>query len=111
MVLGREWVAFNGPNPYNFIPFAFAPCFTFLSRFYALGYPDVLGDSQRYAEALFNARLNNIALMINPPKVKKSGTLMTPGQERYFPGATFQVHTTGNVKDDLNFQQQPGLHR
>ncbi len=98
-VLGREWVAFNGTNPYKFIPFAFAPCFTFLSRFYALGYPDVLESSQRYSEALFNSRLNELSLALNPPKIKKPGGLMTPASERYYPGATFQAN-----KDDLAFQ-------
>lgn len=105
-VLGREWVAYNGPNPYGFIPFAFAPCFTFLSRFYALSYPDVLGDSQRYAEALFNARLNELSLALNPPKVKKAGGLLTPASERYFPGATFQAT---NPKDDIAFQTPPSV--
>ena len=100
-VLGRDWVAFNGPNPYGFQPYFFAPCFTFLSRFYALGYPDVLEGSQRYSEALFNARLNELSLSLNPPKVKKAGGLMTPASERYYPGATFQVN---NPKDDLAFQ-------
>lgn len=100
-VLSREWVAFNGPNPYNFIPFVFAPCFNFLSRFYALGYPDVLENSQRYAEGLQNAHINELSLILNPPRVKKAGGLMTPAQERYYPGATFQVT---NPKDDMVFQ-------
>ena len=105
-VLGREWVAYNGPNPYGFIPFAFAPCFTFLSRFYALSYPDVLGDSQRYSEALFNARLNELSLALNPPKVKKAGGLMTPASERYYPGATFQAN---DPKNDVAFQTPPSV--
>lgn len=105
-VLGREWVAYTGPNPYGFIPFTFAPCFTFLSRFYALSYPDVLGDSQRYAEALFNARLNELSLALNPPKVKKAGGLLTPASERYFPGAVFQVN---NPKEDITFQPPPSI--
>lgn len=103
-ILGREWVAFNDPNPYGFIPFDFAPCFIFLSRFYAISYPDMLENPQRYSEALYNARLNELALSINPPKVKKQGGLLLPSQERYYPGQTFQVQ---NPKDDVLFPTVP----
>lgn len=105
-VLARDWVAFNAPNPYGFINYDFAPCFTFLSRFYALSYPDVLVDTQRYAEALCNSHLNELALALNPPKVKKSGGLMTPAQERYYPGQTWQVN---NPKDDMVFPTQSAI--
>ncbi len=99
-VLGREWVAYNGTNPYGFIPFCIAPCYTFLGRFYALSFPDVLGDAQQYISGLYNARLNGLALSLNPPRIKRAGSTMTPAQERWAPGT---VINTNNPKEDFVF--------
>jgi hypothetical protein len=85
-ILNREWVAYNEPNPYGFIPFCFAPCFPVLGRFYAMSYSDVLESKQRYIEALLNGHLDEVSLAITPPRVRKRGAVLTPAQQRWFPG-------------------------
>lgn len=115
-VLGRDWCAYNGPNPYGFLPFDFAPCFTVISRFYAMGYCDVLEGPQRYIEALYNARLDELSLSINPPRVKKLGSTTTPMQDRWAPGMVSSVNSpkddwvvqfpnnaTANIMSDIEF--------
>ena len=97
-VIGRAWVMYNEPNPYGFIPYFFAPCYEVPGRFYARGIADVQDSNQRYTEALFNARLDNVNLTLNPPRATTNGMLLTPAQQRWAPGQTFQVQ---NPKEDI----------
>jgi hypothetical protein len=85
-VLNREWVAYNEPNPYGFIPFCFAPCFPVIGRFYAMSFADILESKQRYIEALLNGHLDEVSLAIAPPRVRKRGSVLTPAQQRWHPG-------------------------
>ena len=84
--LNETHVALNIPNPFGFIPYVYAPCYQVLGRFYALGIPDVLRGNQRHIEALRNARLDEIALSLNPPRVRKAGQMLSPSQMRLRPG-------------------------
>lgn len=97
-VLNREWVAYNERNPYGFIPFCFAPCFPIPGRFYAMSYADVIENPQRYIEALYNGRLDELSLALRPPRVRKRGSIMTPAQTRWSPG---QVSEADNPKEDV----------
>ena len=97
-IIGRAWVMYNEANPYGFIPYFFAPCYEVPGRFYARGISDVQDSNQRYTEALFNARLDNVNLMLNPPRATTQGMLLTPAQQRWAPGQTFQVN---NPKEDI----------
>ena len=97
-VLGRSWVMYNERNPYGFIPYFFAPCYEVPGRFYARGIADVQDSNQRYTEALFNARLDNVNLTLNPPRATSHGMLLTPAQQRWAPGQTYQVQSP---KDDI----------
>jgi hypothetical protein len=97
-VMGRKWVMYNERNPYGFIPVAFAPCYEVPGRFYGLGIADVQEGNQRYTEALFNARLDNINLALNPPRAMRRGQILTPAQQRWSAGATYQVD---NPKEDI----------
>lgn len=97
-ILGRKWVMYNERNPYGFIPAAFAPCYEVPGRFYARGIADVQEGNQRYTEALFNARLDNINLALNPPRAMRRGQILTPAQQRWSAGATYQVD---NPKEDI----------
>lgn len=83
----REWVAYNEKNPYGFVPFCFAPCWPVPGRFYAMSYADVAENPQRYIEALYNSRLDGLALALRPPRVRKRGQILTPSQQRWAPGA------------------------
>lgn len=100
-VLNKEWVAFNGPNPYGFIPFAFAPCYTVPGRFYAQSIADVQENNQRYTEALLNGHLDELTLALHPPRVQKRNTLITPAQQKWRPGAVFSADS----KDDVSLLQ------
>lgn len=102
-VLGRQWVAFNEPNPYGFIPFCFAPCFPVPGRFYARSIADIQHWNQRYIEALLNARLDELTLALQPPRIQPRDAVLTPGQQRWRPGAVF---TSANPADFRLLQPQ-----
>ncbi len=101
-VLNRLLTVYNEINPYGFYPFAFAPCYIFPSRFYALSMADGLEGYQRYTEALLNARLDEVSLLVRPPRVMKRGLIMTPSQQKWAPGAVYQVD---NAKEDMQLLQ------
>lgn len=100
-VLNKEWVAFNGPNPYGFIPFAFAPCYSVSGRFYGQSVADVQENNQRYIEALINGHYDELTLQLHPPRLMKRSMNLTPAQQRWRPGAVF----SGDNKDDVNLLQ------
>jgi len=95
-VLNREWVALNITNIYGFIPYCSAPCFSLPGRFYAQSIADVQEGNQRYIEDLLNGRVDQQALNLFPPRAVKRGALMTPRQQRWGPGALYQL---GDSKD------------
>jgi hypothetical protein len=100
-VLNKEWIAYNGPNPYGFIPFAFSPCYIVPSRFYAQSIADVQENNQRYIEALLNAHYDELTLLLHPPRVQKRSTLLTPAQQKWRPGVVFSADN----KDDVSLLQ------
>lgn len=104
--INRQWVMYNERNPYGFIPFAFAPCYEVAGRFYAQGIGDVQEGNQKYTESLFNSRLDNINLALNPPRAMRRGQILTPAQQRWTAGATYQVD---NPKDDIRSLAPPDV--
>jgi hypothetical protein len=98
-VFNREWVAYNERNPYGFIPVCFFPCFPIPGRFYAMSYADIIESPQRYIEALYNARLDELSLALRPPRVRKRGAVLTPSQQRWSPGA---VQEADDPQKDIN---------
>ena len=106
VVLGREWVAFSGENPYGFIPFVFAPCYIAPGRFHALSLADVQQPNQMYVQALLNGHLDELALALHPPRALKQSTLLTPSQQRWRPGALFRVN---NPAEDMQVFQPAGV--
>lgn len=106
VVLGREWVAFSGENPYGFIPFVFAPCYIAPGRFHALSLADVQQPNQMYVQALLNGHLDELALALHPPRALKQSTLLTPSQQRWRPGALFRVN---NPAEDMQVFQPAGI--
>ncbi len=67
----RSWIAFQGPNPYGFYPFCVAPCFSVPYRFYSQAFSDIVEGPQQYAQALINARLDELSLLVFPPRYIK----------------------------------------
>lgn len=124
VVLNREWVAYVEKNPYDFIPFAFAPCYTVPGKFYSLAIPDVQEGNQRVIEALINGRLDEISLALHPPRVQSSKSNLTPAQQRFKPGAMFRVPdpkndvqllqptpVTTNVYDEIDYIERSAEKR
>ena len=97
-MFNRDWVAYNEKNPYGCYPFFFAPCFNVLGRFYGMAFSDVMGDYQRYIEALLNAHLDEISLSIHPPRVSQRGGNMTAQQTAWRPGLNMQVDDPKSVQ-------------
>jgi hypothetical protein len=58
--------------------------------------PDMQEYNQRYIEALLNARLDRIHLSLEPPRMVKRSSLLTPGNNRWHPGKMISVDS----KDD-----------
>lgn len=97
-IANRIKVLYNEPNPYGFINIAACPCFPIPGRFYAQGIADVQEGNQRYIEALLNARLDEVALTLHPPRAVKRGLLLTPAQTRWGVGQTVGVD---NPNEDI----------
>ena len=95
-VLGRQWVAYNQPNPYKFIPFCIAPCYIVPNRFYAQSVADVQEGNQRYTQALLNGHLDELSLQLHPPRTMPRASNLTPAQLKWKPGALYQID---NPKD------------
>jgi hypothetical protein len=92
VVLGRRMVIFNQENPYGCLPFAVIPCYPYPNRFAAQSYADILLSEQRVTEGLLNGRLNELSLILNPPRAMgDSYNNMTPAQESYRPGAVYRI--------------------
>lgn len=104
--LNRKVCIYNEANPYNFFPFAFAPYYIFISRFYGLSIADVQEGNQSYIEALINGRLDELSLAIRPPRIVKRGVLMTPSQQKWHPGMVFQAEDPKHME---LFQPQNAL--
>jgi hypothetical protein len=90
-VINRQWVMLNRPNPLRFIKFCFAPCYTFMGRFYAMSIADVQGPNQRVIEGFINAHRDEIALRIHPPRATQRGAMTTPNESKFGPGVEFRV--------------------
>lgn len=90
-VINREWVMFNNPNPLGFIKFCFAPCYSFLGRFYAMSIADVQGPNQRVIEGFINAHRDEIALRIHPPRAIQRGAMTSPNASQFGPGIEIRV--------------------
>lgn len=105
-VFNREHVAYNEANPYGFIPFYCFPYADVLGRFYAMGMCDVLEGEQRFRTSLRNGRVDEIALNIHRPMIKRRGMTLPNYQMRQTPGRVWEVE---NPKEDLIFPEQPNI--
>lgn len=97
-VLGRYWCAINKPNPYGFIPYQKAPYIAIEGRAYGMSLPDILEGEQKYAQGIRNARLDNLALALHPPRTRAQGTPSTPGSTAWRPGLEDRVSDPKQVE-------------
>ncbi len=106
IILGGQHVLLSTENPYNFVPFVIAPCYVIPGKLTGYAIPAVIEKNQRYMEGLFNARLDEISLSLNPPKVTKSGIPFSPTGRSWHPGMNLQVN---NPKEDFIVQPPVGI--
>jgi len=117
-VIGRMWTAINAENPYGFINYVRAPWTLVEGRPYSMGLPEVLEGDQKYAQGIRNARLDNLALMLHPPRKRAAGTPTSPGKEKWGPGHVDQVadvsqadqYTIENATGDAH-QEEAVIHQ
>lgn len=86
-LLNRDTVIFNKPNPYGFIPFYNSFYTDVIDRFYGLAITDIVEGEQRLQQGILNGRIDELALAIHPPTVKKRGNATQSYQLRVRPGA------------------------
>ena len=106
IVFNREWLAYNQPNPFGFIPYYNFPYADILDRFYAMGMCDVLEGEQRFRVALRNGRVDEIALNLHKPMIKKRGLTTPAYMMRVRPG---QIWEADNPKEDYQFPEMPNV--
>jgi len=72
-VAGRKRAILNIPNPYGFINF-FNLCYVdYPNRFYGFGVTDVAEGEHRLIQSIINARVDELALAIHKPIIKRKG--------------------------------------
>jgi hypothetical protein len=115
--LARCYAAINQRNPFGFFPFCKAPFILVEGKAYSMSMPDALENDQKYAQGIRNSRLDNLALMLHPPRTQPRGTADTPGSRSWAPGQLNElakpdehiVHTVDNVTADA-FREEQMIH-
>lgn len=109
IVLNREHVAYNQPNKYrkiNFLSMCYADV---LDRWHALAITDVAEGEQRLQQGIINARVDELALSIHRPMIKRRGVTVPPYQLKVRPGVVIEVENPeGDIKqlETENITQQ-----
>lgn len=95
-LLGRQWVAYNQPNDYGMLPFLDALYVDVPGRFAGLSICDLVEGDQKLAEAIINARIDELNLMIHRPLIVKEGRAFSASQQRLRPGVVWKVEDPSN---------------
>lgn len=82
----RSVCLYNAPNKYGFIPYFGAFYTDVLDRFYGLAITDVTEPEQRLQQGIINGRVDELALALHPPMIKKRGMNIPAYQLRRRPG-------------------------
>jgi len=98
-MLNREHIAYNRPNKYkriNFLSMCYADV---LDRWHALAITDVAEGEQRLQQGIINARVDELALSIHRPMIKRRGVTVPPYQLKVRPGVVIEVENPeGDIK-------------
>ena len=98
-LLNREHPAYNKPNRYgkiNFWSFSYADV---LDRWHSLAISDVAEGEQRLQQSIINARVDELALSIHRPMVKRRGVTIPAYQLKVRPGVVIETETPdGDIK-------------
>ncbi len=95
-LLGRQWVAHNQVNQYGMLPFLDAFYVDVPGRFAGLSICDLVEGDQKLAEAIINARIDELNLMIHRPLIVKEGRAFSASQQRLRPGVVWKVEDPAN---------------
>lgn len=101
-LMNREEVMFNKANPYGFINHFNFWYVDMLDRFYALGVTDVVEGDQRLIQSLRNARVDEVALSIHAPTIKRRGMQVPLSSMRRRPGLVTEAE---NPETDIVREQ------
>lgn len=97
-LIGREWLAYNWPNELGIIPFLNPFYVDVIGRHVGLSICDLIEGDQKLAQAIIEARIDELNLMIHPPIVRKLGVKVAASQRRLRPGVEWEAE---NPKEDI----------
>ncbi len=106
VVANRDTAILNMPNSYGFKPYYHAWYGDVLRRFYSQGVCDIVESEQRLQTALLNGRLDELALSLHRPMVKKLGIKVPTYALRSRPG---QIWEAENPREDVVFMDVPNI--
>ena len=106
LVANRCHALLNVPNSYGCCTYYDAFYADVLDRFYAMGVCDIVEGEQRLQGALLNGRLDELALALHRPMVKKLGVKTPTYALRARPG---QIWEAEDPKNDYQFMQIPDI--
>jgi hypothetical protein len=90
-MLGRQWTGYNQFNQFGLLPFLNAFYVDVPGRFAGLSICDLVEGDQKLAEAITNARIDEINLHIHTPLIIKEGRAFSASQQRLRPGVVWKV--------------------
>jgi hypothetical protein len=108
-MLNREHVAYNQPNKYRTINYLSMCYADVLDRWHALAMTDVGEGEQRLQQGIINGRVDELALSIHRPMIKRRGVTVPPYQLKVRPGVVIEVENPdGDIKqlETENITQQ-----
>lgn len=101
-LFNKQWVGFNWWNTFKVLPFLNAFYVPFPNRFHGLALSDVTEPEQNLQASLLEARLNELALAMSAPFVRKQGTML---------GATGTLPMSPNKVIDVNDDPEKAIKR
>lgn len=99
-LLNRAMTVFNKPNPLGRIHYYHIPWADMMDRFYGMGVADISEGEQRVQEGLISARLNELALAIDPMTVRQKGGSTSIYEVRVRPGGIVSTGAS-DAKSDI----------
>jgi hypothetical protein len=97
---GTESVIYNKSNQYACINFFSAPYADVPDRWHGLSVSDVAEGEQRLQQAIINARVDELALALHPPTLKRRGITVPWYQLKRAPGRVVEVdNPEGDIKE------------
>jgi len=98
-LINRDWIAYNEPNKYRKINFLSMHYADVLDRWHALAMTDVAEGEQRLQQGVINSRIDELALSIHRPMIKRRGVTIPPYQLKVRPGVVIETEQPeGDIK-------------